>query len=220
MVTSKQYETWISDFGIQYTDRNNMTPEQLDNLYIERFGVPRYLMNKEFIGDLPRDIKVLEVGCNVGLQLQILQNMGFINLYGIEIQSYAIEIARAKTQGINILPGDISDIPFKDNYFDMVFTSGVLIHVPPSKLNIVMGEIIRCTRKYIWCYEYYADSLTTVNYRGYDDILWRGNYKDMFVELGGIKVCKSKLYKYFNTENIDTMFLLEKEISESSISGR
>ncbi len=211
MVTSKQYETWISDFGIQYTDRNNMTPEQLNDLYVRRFGIPRYLMNKDFIGDFSRDMKVLEVGCNVGLQLQMLQNMGFKNLYGIEIQPYALEIARLKTQGINIIKGDLLDIPFKDNYFDMVFTSGVLIHVSPDSLLSAIKEVARCTNRYIWCYEYYTESITKVEWRGRDDILWRGNYDELFLKGGNLKLCKRKLYNYLETKNTDIMFLLEKD---------
>jgi len=68
--------------------------------------------------------RILEVGCNVGNQLRMLQRMGFNNLYGIELQQYAIEKAKALTKRINIIHGVADDIPFKDGYFDMVFTSG------------------------------------------------------------------------------------------------
>jgi len=57
---------------------------------------------------------------------------GINNLYGIELQQYAIEKAKALTKRINIIHGVADDIPFKDGYFDMVFTSGVLIHIHPA----------------------------------------------------------------------------------------
>jgi len=39
--------------------------------------------------------------------------MGFNNLYGIELQQYAIEKAKALTKRINIIHGVADDIPLK-----------------------------------------------------------------------------------------------------------
>ena len=41
--------------------------------------------------------------------------------------------------------------------FDLTFTTGVLIHQPPDSLPIVMNEIVRCSRRYVLCGEYYAE---------------------------------------------------------------
>jgi len=94
--------------------------------------------------------RVLEVGCNVGNQLLLLKEMGYTNLWGIELQDYAVEIARKRTSGINIVKGSAFDIPYKDAFFDLVFTSGVLIHIPPDHINKVLDEIYRCTNRYIY----------------------------------------------------------------------
>jgi len=51
---------------------------------------------------------------------------------------------------VNLIQGSVFDIPFKDKYFDMVFTAGVLIHVSPSDIKKVLKEIYRCSTKYIW----------------------------------------------------------------------
>ena len=95
----------------------------------ERYGYTRTEINSEFIGDFDRDMKILEVGSNVGNQLLCLQEMGFKSLYGIELQNYAVELSKSRTKRINIIEGSAFDIPFKDSYFDLVFTSGVLIHI-------------------------------------------------------------------------------------------
>lgn len=50
--------------------------------------------------------------------------MGFNNLYGIEINNYAIELSKSRTNNINIIQGYAFGIPFKDEYFNLVFTSG------------------------------------------------------------------------------------------------
>ena len=55
---------------------------------------------------------------------------------------------------------------FRDREFDLTFTMGVLIHVPPDDLPRVMAEILRCSRRYILCGEYHAVEPTEVRYRG------------------------------------------------------
>jgi len=134
-------KTWAGQFGKDYTDRCTFSPEELDSLYKREYGISREEMNTRFLSGLGLENKrILEVGCNVGNQLRMLQRMGFNNLYGIELQQYAIEKAKALTKRINIIHGVADDIPFKDGYFDMVFTSGVLIHISPGNINRVLDE--------------------------------------------------------------------------------
>jgi len=137
--------------------------------------------------------------------------MGYKNLYGIEPQEYAVELSKKATKNINIIKGDVFNIPFKDNFFDLVFTSGVLIHINPHDVKRALREIYRCSKKYIWGFEYYADKYTEILYRGQKNLLWKANflkiYQDIFPDL---KVVKMKFLKYLDNDNIDLMFLLKK----------
>lgn len=214
--TTKQAQAWSSDFGREYTDRNLMTTNEVDALYVLRYGVSRSAMNKEFISKLDRNTRILEVGCNIGLQLEFLQKMGFRNLYGVEISPYAVRLARERTKDIVILQGDASDsIPFEDNSFDLVFTSGVLIHIPPDSLWKVMLEIHRCAKRYIWGLEYYSPEHERADYRksgSVGDLLWRGDFSSMYREsFDDLFTVTEKFYQNKdNSDNVDTMFLLEK----------
>jgi pseudaminic acid biosynthesis-associated methylase len=137
--------------------------------------------------------------------------MGFTELYGIELQDYAVELSKSRTQSINIIKGSALDIPYKDGYFDMVFTSGLLIHISPSDLNLVMSEIHRCTRKCIWGFEYYSDKHTEVVYRGNKKLLWKGNFAGMYLDLfEDLKLIREQRLKYLTDDNVDAMFLLSK----------
>ena len=122
---NNQLKEWKNEFGKTYTDRNNMTVEEMNSLYKINYGITRTELNNEFLKDFDKRIRILEVGSNVGNQLLCLQNMGFVNLYGLEPQLYAVELSKKNTKSINIIEGNAFDIPFKDNYFDLVFTSGV-----------------------------------------------------------------------------------------------
>ena len=75
-----QEKKWKGKFGKEYTLRNLKTLKEIDKLYLENFGITRTKLNREFIGNLNRSIKILEVGANVGIQLAFLQKMGFKNL--------------------------------------------------------------------------------------------------------------------------------------------
>jgi len=207
-----QEKKWKGKFGKEYTLRNLKTLKEIDKLYLENFGITRTKLNREFIGNLNRSIKILEVGANVGIQLAFLQKMGFKNLCGIEINRKAIELSKSFTKNIEIIQGMAQDNPFKDNYFDLVFTSGLLIHIPSSKIEKVMAEIHRVAKKYIWGFEYSADKYTMVLYRGKKNMLWKTNFPQLYLNFfRDLKLVKEKKCKYLlNNENINSMFLLGK----------
>ena len=206
-----QEDTWSNDFGKEYTDRNTFTLEEVDGLYIENFGVSRTQLNNEFLENLELN-RILEVGCNVGNQLNILKKMGYLDLWGIELQDYAVEVARKRTNGLNIVKGTAFDIPFKNGFFDLVFTSGVLIHISPDDIDKALDEIYRCTNKYIWGFEYYnSDEYQTINYRGKDNLLWKTDFSKLFSNrFQDLKLVNKKIIKYMNNDNLDAMYLLEK----------
>lgn len=208
----EQAQQWVGQFGREYTERNPHTAEDVQKLYLERFGVTREDMNNEFISRLNRDIKILEAGCNVGAQLITLQEMGFKNLYGVELQEFAVEVAKRQSKNINIIQGNILDIPFKDDYFDMVFTSGVLIHIHPDNLPKAMGEIVRCSRKYIFGFEYYSETRQEIHYRGNHNLAWKCDFaKEFLKNVPKLKLIKEKKFGYLNDNRlVDMMFLLEK----------
>jgi pseudaminic acid biosynthesis-associated methylase len=209
-----QINFWKGNFGKEYTERNSFDLNEWNKLYISIFGVTKIQMNQEFIGNLQKEIKILEVGCNIGLQLMALQKMGFTNLWGLELQEFAVEKAKSSTYGINIIQGSGFDIPFKDEYFDMVYTSGVLIHIAPADLPVILNEMHRCTSKYIWGFEYYSPEFTELNYRSKKGFLWKGDYAKFIQEtFSDIRLIKKELFPYINESesgNVDSMYLLEK----------
>lgn len=210
-----QMQQWSSEFGKEYTERNPHTIEAMDGLYRKQFGLTRTELNLMFLDNFDRSTKILEVGSNVGAQLHGLQSIGFENLYGIEIQPHAVEVSKQNTKNINLMQGSALDIPFKDSYFDLVFTSGVLIHINPDDLNIVMGEIYRCTSEYIWGFEYYADKCTEIPYRGRGNLLWKAPFAKLYLgEFRDLELVKEKHIKYLDNDNVDSMFLIRKKLKK------
>lgn len=212
-----QEKFWSSKFGQEYVSRNTFDPSELDKLYITNFGISRSKLNKEFLGKLKIN-SILEVGCNIGNQLALLQKQGFKKLYGIDIFPEAVEQAKYHTKNINIIEANALNLPFKDRHFDLVFTSGVLIHTHPKDLKTIMTEIYRTSNKYIWGYEYYAPKHVSIDYRGNKSCLWKGDFCQMYMDhFPNLKVVNRKKLKYLSNENHDELFLLKKQASKTLI---
>ena len=97
---------------------------------------------------------ILELGCNVGRNLNYLHEKGFLNLHGIELNAHAVELMK-KTypkmyENSNISVNSIEGtVPFlKDNSFKIVISFAVLMHLP-FESDFVMKEIARITENYL-----------------------------------------------------------------------
>lgn len=159
---------WREKFGEDYTKRN-----QYD--WRERIAIYKKILKEVKVKD------ALEIGSNCGFNLMALENLG-IDAMGVEPNAYARK--EADKQHLLTFPGTADKIPFPDKNFDLVFTCGVLIHVPPKELQASMKELIRVSRKYILAIEYEAPAETMITYRGNRDMLWKRPYGKLYKKLG------------------------------------
>ncbi|PIR82449.1 methyltransferase type 11 [Candidatus Kaiserbacteria bacterium CG10_big_fil_rev_8_21_14_0_10_59_10] len=208
---TKQLFEWAGEMGKKYTDRNPQSPEEFDRLYLKDYDVSRTAMNEEFLADIPRDLKILEVGANIGVQLEFLRRMGFTNLTGLEINEYAVSQAKKLHPEVEVILGSGFDVPFSDGAFDLVYTSGVLIHISPDDIKSIISEMHRVSSHYIWGFEYYSPEYTEVTYRGTSDLLWKADFCGLFADtFADLKVVKERKYRMTDEKNVSQMYLLEK----------
>ncbi len=89
----------------------------------------RIAINELFDG-IPKDARILDVGCAIGLGIKYLESIGYENVYGIDIDSRKVRLAAEKTGIQNIMLGDIADFDFADmEPFDIIYSSHCLEHV-------------------------------------------------------------------------------------------
>ncbi len=206
-----QETVWNGEFGQTYTERCRKTVEEQDELWFRLFGVRRRELNRRFLHDVDRCARVLEVGMNLGAQLAALQTMGFRNLFGIEVQRYASRLAARETRGIRVIRASAFDLPFHDGSFDLVFTSSVLIHIHPDRVERVLSEIVRCSRRFIWGFEYFSEEYQEINYRGHDGLLWKADFVKLFQKVAPrLDLVRLERLPYLKDSNVDFMYLLEK----------
>jgi hypothetical protein len=78
MASTNQEHFWKGSFGKEYTDRNSWNDDEgWDKTYRDNWGMTKLEINEKILKAIPRDIKILEVGCNYGAQLRGFQRMGF-----------------------------------------------------------------------------------------------------------------------------------------------
>lgn len=220
ITATDQLKAWTSEFGKEYTDRNPIDIDKMDRELSEYCGAGlKSDLFRQFLS--PERInsgRVLEVGSNVGVQLKILQKVNpTLDLYGLEPMGYAINIGRAAYPDIRFTQGRAFEIPFEDNYFDVVMTNGVLIHIHPNDLRKALSEIHRVCRRYIHFHEYYADTLTEICYHGRAGLLWKTNFMQRYMDLFPSLTCVELRYLHYQDPTnqlplVDQVVLLEKKV--------
>lgn len=58
MINNPQEKFWKGKFGIEYTDRNTYSIEELDEFYLKTWGITRNSMNIEFLRDIDKKNKL------------------------------------------------------------------------------------------------------------------------------------------------------------------
>jgi pseudaminic acid biosynthesis-associated methylase len=201
---------WAGKFGDEYLRRNDMSLRKIDGLYKKLYGLSRSRLNKLIlpVGGLPIH-EALEVGCGSGNQMAMLrQSHRSTEARGIDVNGSSVKAAVSK--GFNVKQGSVFDIPYDDDSFDLVYTSGLLIHIHPDKLKDAMSEIVRVSSRYVWGYEYFSIPLQEVKYRDHHNMLWKWDYADAYEKWFGLKLLREIHLVRLDGTGVDSMFLLEK----------
>ncbi len=96
--------------------------------------------------DVRQGLRILEVGCGRGIALPPLFELCQPKrLAGIDVDETLVEKARQRVQGLaidaEIIHGDVRDMPFPDNAFDLVIDFGTCYHI--ARPEAALKEISR-----------------------------------------------------------------------------
>jgi SAM-dependent methyltransferase len=94
---------------------------------------------------VPADVRtILEVGAGDGLIIDALYKAGYAPV-ALDISLNALDHINTNMR----VQGQASQLPFKDNSFDLVLACELLEHIPDSIFKIVVNEISRIAKKHI-----------------------------------------------------------------------
>ena len=114
-----------------------------DNFLQKIWHERRFSELKSFIRS-PRG-KILDVGCHSGLFTSKFSKDPSVAIYGIDISSEAIVLAKKRIKKGHFYVADAHKLPFENSFFDVIFCFEMLEHVEmPEK---VISEIFRVLKK-------------------------------------------------------------------------
>lgn len=171
-------EAWTGDFGDAYTDRNSADDERIS----QRMAMWRRILPAMSASP---PATVLEVGANIGINLTALKGLTDATLYALEPNDTARALLASKgvVEANRILAGTADQIALPEGAVDLVFTSGVLIHVDPDALPASYREIYRISSRYILTIEYFSAEPEQKLYRGQGGLLFKRDFGALWLEL-------------------------------------
>jgi 2-polyprenyl-3-methyl-5-hydroxy-6-metoxy-1,4-benzoquinol methylase len=115
---------------------------------IQRFLLGNFFKNLVSLTKTKTVDSILDVGCGEGFTLNRLRENGIgKRLEGIEYLQAAIDLGKQTYPDIKIVKGNIYELPYKDNSFDLVLCTEVLEHL--EKPQDALKELVRVSKKYL-----------------------------------------------------------------------
>jgi ubiquinone/menaquinone biosynthesis C-methylase UbiE len=100
-------------------------------------------METGILFDYCKNKDVLEIGCGTGIILRKIQKVVRFGI-GVDLSGEMLKIAYSKD--LEVVQGDVVNLPFEDETFDVTFSFKVLSHVP--EIEKAISEISRVTKKH------------------------------------------------------------------------
>ena len=94
---------------------------------------------------ITENTRILDFGCGTGNYVNVLQRLTHAQVYGVEPSDGMREKAIAKNPNITFVKGNHENIPFEDNYFDFVYMTDVIHHIPD--IAMMFNEIRRVLKR-------------------------------------------------------------------------
>lgn len=152
---------WAGEFGDEYAKRSPGDPAANKALFAKALKATE------------RVKRVLELGCGTGANLMALRDLlPGVQLRAVEINPSAAAIARAS--GFEVLEQSL--LEHQCTGYDLAFTKGVLIHIPPEHLSQAYDRLYQGSWRYILVAEYYNPTPMEIIYRGRRGMLWKRDF--------------------------------------------
>jgi ubiquinone/menaquinone biosynthesis C-methylase UbiE len=126
------------------------------------------------------------VGCGYGKLLREIRRRLDVPLVGIDFSPTQLHHARGYLGGrddIGLLLSRGERLPFPDHSFDMVVTSAVILHNPPSVAERIRREVLRVARRFA---AHNEETSQSYNRYGYDTSAWYQARRIVLAESGPI----------------------------------
>ena len=109
-------------------------------------------------------LNILEIGCGAGNNLEFLSEEKH-NIYGIDASNIAIDHCKRKFAQKNLsadfVVGEFTNLPYENNFFDIIINRAAICHTDIINANIAMKECNRVIKKSGKIYSTFFTNLNT-----------------------------------------------------------
>jgi glycosyltransferase involved in cell wall biosynthesis len=123
-------DVYTSEYFKKWGERFDLKHHKSFGIYFKKFSI------KE---------PILDLGCGTGLFMKEAKNLGYKNVIGLDVSSYAVN--KARKNGLNAYSYDGKKIPFDNNYFGTIFCYQVIEHIPRVEANYLLKECSRVLKQ-------------------------------------------------------------------------
>jgi SAM-dependent methyltransferase len=103
-------------------------PQEVDFLLKSCKKDDGILISLKYLKD--KNAKILEAGCGLGRVVKYLSDLGFKNVYGVEIDKDSVCFLNQNFPELNVVCADLLQLPYPKESFDVVLSYGVIEHFP------------------------------------------------------------------------------------------
>jgi ubiquinone/menaquinone biosynthesis C-methylase UbiE len=161
-------------------------------------------------------LKILEVGCGAGNNLEFLAKKGH-EVYGLDASKNVINYADNRFRNKNLrgtfTVGEFTNLPYDNNFFDLIINRAAICHTDLESANIALKECHRVLKSSGILYSTFFSNLNSfkankINF-GYFD-----SFEEGFRNIGNLKFYNIfELTNLFSKNNfkVSTLYLIEKK---------
>lgn len=108
---------------------------------VSDYSLKLYDFLREYSKKLKKNSKILEIGCGCGEGLMQFRDYFTV---GVDISEESLKLSKKNNE--NLVNADLFKLPFRENSFDLVYSSGLLEHFKIEKARMALLEIKRVSK--------------------------------------------------------------------------
>lgn len=196
---------WKQEYAEDYRSKNSAFDNELG-----KEGWAKILNKADLI-----EKTYLEIGCNIGRNIDQLSLLDpELMPSAIEINPEALDFVRTRHSLAQSFCGPAQEAVQPSDAFELVFTCGVLIHIPPEDLLGIMAKMYDWSSRYIVIAEYFNRTPISIEYQGQSELLFKRDFGALFADSFDVRLVDygflwGRIYDQAGFDDI-TYWLFEK----------